>query len=536
MQEGPAGRKRFFRILAAPLLILAGTSIAFAQENPPEQSSPSLPPPIESPPVDAKAADDETSPRQLLERLRKMEKTIQDLHDHNQELEEKYKHISKELEEARKKDQAPKPGQSKSYMDPFPPGFVPRGGDGTVDASRERSIEGGGGGSRGLDQQGVGNRKLGKIPMNTFYNYGREGFAFSTEDEELTLKLRALVQADARYFLPSNQSPVTDGFYIPRARLYFDGHITKPIEYEVALQQSFDSLNLLNMFLNFNYDKRLQLRFGRFKTPYTYEFYKILIWNTLAPERSVYNNNFGLNRQVGTMAWGELFDNRIEYSVGAFDGARNSYQPFKNTPDAVGLVNFKPFEQVAPPARWSFLRDLNFGGSGSWGNENNPLTPAVLRTSATSSNAPITSSSAVNSANVPFLAFNNNVTEKGARALWELHLAYFYKGLSLLGAWDGGYESYAVGSQRPVRVPVGGYFAQAAYLVTGETRTSSGLIDPIRRFDLRPGRFGLGAWEPTARISEVSMGKQVFTGGFADPNLWTNQGVGGGRRRQLVSE
>ena len=48
MQEGPAGRKRFFRILAAPLLILAGTSIAFAQENPPEQSSPSLPPPIES--------------------------------------------------------------------------------------------------------------------------------------------------------------------------------------------------------------------------------------------------------------------------------------------------------------------------------------------------------------------------------------------------------------------------------------------------------------------------------------------------------
>lgn len=127
MQEGPAGRRRYFRILAAPLLIVAGNSIAWAQENPPEPSSPSLPPAIESPPVEAKAADDETSPRQLLERLKKMEKTIQDLNDHNQELEEKYKHITKELEDARKKDQAPKSGQSKSYMDPLPPGFASRG-------------------------------------------------------------------------------------------------------------------------------------------------------------------------------------------------------------------------------------------------------------------------------------------------------------------------------------------------------------------------------------------------------------------------
>ena len=221
------------------------------------------------------------------------------------------------------------------------------------DESRERTIEGGGGGSRGLDQQGVGNRKLGKIPLNTFYNYDREGFEFSTEDEELTLKLRALVQADAKYFLPSNQSPVTDGFYVPRARLYFDGHLTKPIEYQVALQESFDSFNLLNVFLNFNYDKRFQFRFGRFKTPYTYEFYKILIWNTLAPERSVYNNNFGLNRQVGAMAWGELFDNRVEYAVGRFDGARNSTSRsrIRRTPSRSSISSLSSRSRPPPDGR-----------------------------------------------------------------------------------------------------------------------------------------------------------------------------------------
>jgi phosphate-selective porin OprO and OprP len=49
------------------------------------------------------------------------------------------------------------------------------------------------------------------------------------------------------------------------------------------------------------------------------------------------------------------------------------------------------------------------------------------------------------SANVPFLAFNTNVRERGPRALGELHLAYFYKGLSILGDWDFGFESWAVG-------------------------------------------------------------------------------------------
>ena len=72
-------------------------------------------------------------------------------------------------------------------------------------------------------------------------------------------------------------------------------------------------------------------------------------------------------------------------------------------------------------------------------------------------------------------------------------------------------------------MPVNGYSVQAAYIITGETRTGVGVIDPLRRFDLRPGRFGLGAWEPTARFSDVSLGRQVFTGGLADPNLWTNQ-------------
>ena len=71
-------------------------------------------------------------------------------------------------------------------------------------------------------------------------------------------------------------------------------------------------------------------------------------------------------------------------------------------------------------------------------------------------------------------------------------------------------------------MPVGGFSVQAAYLLTGETVNDNALIDPLHPFDIRPGRFGLGDFQPTARYSTIYLGKQVFTGGFADPNQWTD--------------
>ena len=120
------------------------------------------------------------------------------------------------------------------------------------------------------------------------------------------------------------------------------------------------------------------------------------------------------------MGWGSLFDKRLEYAVGTFDGQRNSYVPFTSHQDIMAFLNFKPFEQWTD----SFLQNLQFGGSVDAGIENNPLSPAVLTTSAPPSPATLSPGSAP----VPFLAFNNGVMERGYRALWELHMAYYYQG------------------------------------------------------------------------------------------------------------
>ena len=385
--------------------------------------------------------------------------------------------------------------------------------------SESRSVSGG---TREFpNSQLEGNRRLGQIPLRAYFDYDLDGLGFATDDDEFQLRFRVLSQVDYNGYLgPQGQSPTatTSGFYLPRSRYYFQGQLTKPITYDLSFQRSYTTFNFFNAYMNFNYDPRLQIRIGRSKVPFTYEFYKINVWRLIAPERSVWNNNYSSNRDIGITAWGGLFDNRIEYATMLHNGPRNGYQAYDYPKTVAAFLNFKPFEQN----EGSFLRDLNFGGSLDYGYQNNPLVPAVFRTNVNATNVPLSSNDPTNNATLPFLSLNNNVKEKGLRDLWELHAAYYYKGLSLLGAWDSGFNEYAVGQGPSVRVPTNGYFVQAAYLITGETIRERTVIDPINRFDLRPGKFGLGAIEPHARYSEMFLGRQVFTDGLADPNLWTN--------------
>ena len=49
------------------------------------------------------------------------------------------------------------------------------------------------------------------------------------------------------------------------------------------------------------------------------------------------------------------------------------------------------------------------------------------------------------------------------------------------------------------------------------------ILKPIQNFDLRKGKFGLGAIEVVGRYNYLNIGQEVFTNGLADRNLWTNQ-------------
>lgn len=342
-----------------------------------------------------------------------------------------------------------------------------------------------------------------------------EGFKWETEDGEYQLQFHNETQLDMRSYGTPDSDPVNQtGFYIPRMRMIFNGYMTKPIEYNISINKGLGSLDLLDAYLNFNYDERFQFRFGRYRVPFTYDWYALSNQFLATPERSVFAINYGYNRNFAAMLHGELFQDRVDYALAVANGPRNSYFDENASKDLLGYLNVRPFGESE---RFKRLKHLNVGGSFTNGVQQQGALPIDFRTSANATE------SAGTLEGVPsFLRLGDNVTESGLRRIGELHLAYYYRSLSLLGAVDKGFNTYgfsnAVGH---VHLPTSGYHVQLGYFLTGEEVTRRTFVSPLRPFDLRRGQRGPGAIEFQSRFDHFEVGQQVFDRGLADGALWT---------------
>ena len=144
------------------------------------------------------------------------------------------------------------------------------------------------------------------------------------------------------------------------------------------INRGYGSLDLLDAFMTLRFDNRLRFRIGRMKTPYLYEYFSIAEGDLISPERSIYAGNMALNRQMGMMFLGNLFDDRLSYATGVFNGPRRSFQDFNSAKDLIGNVTARPWlNSESFPA----LKYLNLGGSWDVGYEaNSPPQPTFFQT------------------------------------------------------------------------------------------------------------------------------------------------------------
>ena len=348
-----------------------------------------------------------------------------------------------------------------------------------------------------------------------------EGLEFTSEDEEYRIQIHNLTQAEFRGFPTRDQGVLQSQFFIPRERWYFTGDLTKNVGFYTVLNRSYGTFDLLDAFISLRVDDRLRLRVGRMKTPYLYEYFSIAEGDLIAPERSLFAANLSLNRQIGAMFLGELFDSRLSYAVGAYNGPRNSFGGFNSAKDLIGTINLRPFlESEQFPA----LRYFNIGGSWDVGYQSNNATPQpsyfeTANDQATGANATGVSPT--------FLHLNNNVVELGERVQWGAHMAWYYKSFFLMGEYGGARAGYGfVNGNTSTPINFSGYHVTASYFLTGEQLTRRvNVVKPRRDFNFdffKGGPFSPGAWEVFARFSTLNISNNIFSSGFADPNLWTN--------------
>ncbi len=413
----------------------------------------------------------------------------------------------------------------------------------------------------GTDAQGTGGRtfvrertadeKPLRRPAKVSFS---EGLEFASEDDEFKLTFHDLTQAEYRGFPRHDQGLLQDQFFIPRQRWYFTGQATRSVEFYTAINRGYGSLDLLDAFITLNMlesltnragddlndgndpygaqgtggrtasdrgrgsDDRLRFRIGRMKTPWLYEYFSIAEGDLIAPERSLLAGNMAGNRQVGGMFLGELFDRRLGYAAGIFNGPRRDFGDFNSSKDLFLYLNSRPFLKVES---LPFLHYLNIGTSMYGGDEKNPPQPSSFHT-ANDQTTP-GSEAVVSTLSPTFLRLNSNVTELGERMQWAAHMAYFYKSFTLLAEGGLGYQGYSNNGKDSTRVPFSGWMVQGTYFLTGEQLTRRvNVVRPISRFGYDKGKLGLGAWEVHARFSNLQLNNRIFTAGFADPNQWSN--------------
>jgi phosphate-selective porin OprO/OprP len=342
------------------------------------------------------------------------------------------------------------------------------------------------------------------------------GFRFGTEDEEYTLEVHQETQVDYRLFVPPGEEYANSGFVFPRVRLLLNGQLTKPIEYMFSINRGFGNLDILDAWVNFRYDERFQLRVGRFMSPFNYEQYLIRNMWLITPERSLFTSNLGLNRMIGATLWGELADDRVNYALGLFNGPRNSFEDFNESKDVMAFLNLRPWGNRDGSA----LQNLDLGGSFVYGAQDNPLVPRSFRTASNASNAGTADLVAA-----PFFIFNPDVVERGQRAFWSGHLAYFRGPLSLVADYNGAILRYAASrsAAESVVIPTHGYAVSLGYFLTGEQVKRREAVAPLRPFDLRPGKRGPGAVELVARFTALDFDRDILGNGLSDPTLWSNR-------------
>lgn len=340
------------------------------------------------------------------------------------------------------------------------------------------------------------------------------GFGLESADGKFKFKLGAVLQGDARTFFDKGSTTTTDDLLLRRAEADFQATVYDKYDFRLLTEFAPNTAGILDAYVNARFTPGFKVQFGKFKAPASLERLQSAAALKFI-DRTYVADALLPNRDIGLQLHGDLFDSKVSYAVGVFDGQvdgaadSTSNNKDNNTDkDFAGRLFFQPFKGSD-----SALAGLGFGISGSW---------ADLRGTTTDTNL---TSGYKTPGRLTFFKYagsnSNSVYADGERIRWSPQ-GYYTNGPFYLLA------EYARVSQDVTRVSGGIQHANlnhdawqvaASWFLTGEDN-SFGVVRPKRPFDLDTG--GIGAWEVAARYSELNVDKDTFNGGansFADPQV-----------------
>jgi len=330
-----------------------------------------------------------------------------------------------------------------------------------------------------------------------------EGFRVATEDGRFSLRVEGDIQVDGR-FAPGVDADVhADGVELRRLRPRLSGAAFGLFAFMMNFDFGRERALIQDGWLRLDLAPELRIRVGRARTPLSLEFLQSSLVLPLA-ERSFPTQLAG-GRDVGLDLTG-LVGGLLDWQLGVVNGTPDgvSAAGARDRFDVHGRLLFFPFARadVAP------LKRLALGVAGSYGVERGVIDRPGLGSLRSIGRATFFRYAAGETAESAAVA-------DGDRLRLAFHGTWYVGPVGVSGELIRSSQQVRLGEVRETAARTAWQVSLTAAL-TGEEASFRGFA-PTRRFDPAAGTWGAVA--VSARLAGVRVADDVFTHGFADPQV-----------------
>jgi phosphate-selective porin OprO/OprP len=344
------------------------------------------------------------------------------------------------------------------------------------------------------------------------FGFGSEGFFFG--GRLFQLRLRALIQADARDYFDTAATPLPAQFLMRRVRPIIEGTVGDVVDFKIVPDFGQGSALLYDAYVDIRPWRYIALRVGKFKTPFGLE--------RLQNDANMAFNERGLpsdlvpDRDIGASLHGDLAGGTFLWELGIYDGAldNNSASQDGDTNDGKDLVA-RVFSHPFRVLHRAAVDNLGLGVGATWGKQHGSASlPGVGAYKTTGQNT--------------FFSyfFDSTAIKPTVIAISDRYRVspqlYWYVGpVGLLAeyVYDATTVSNFLNGAQPRKTLVNqAWQTELQVVVTGEHPGYNG-VKPKHPFN--PRRLHFGALELAARYGQLRIDPATFPA-YADPTKSAN--------------
>lgn len=338
-----------------------------------------------------------------------------------------------------------------------------------------------------------------------------EHFFIRSSDGQFQLLPYGYFQSDYRAYLSGDGAPANT-FLIRRARFGFQGNYGNHYDFALLIDGATSGPVLRDLYVNARPVPEFQVQIGQYKEPFAQEELTA-VTNIDFVERSLasllYPSASTAFRSPGITLHGDLKGGVIQWWAGAFNGKGILVNNTTSEPEFIGRLRFYPWRKKKD----SLFQGLAFGGAFAHGR-----TRALSNEQSFSACLPDAAYCFFPSFIVNGATERYNAEGTWVHGRWGVRAEYDQLNQDRDGV--GSFQANALGFTNLPTIRSKAGYAQATYLLTGETRPENG-TPRVKRPFLGPegagGARGYGAFELAFRYSRI----QAIEPGLAQPGSLT---------------